>query len=103
MCCNTKQWEQGGGILKLLANNIKKYRKIKRATQKEMVKQIGIGRTALSRIETGAYFPSAKTMKKISDYLDVPIGDIFFNKDVSGNNTNNMLVTIQQDEATREK
>ncbi|MFJ5768892.1 helix-turn-helix transcriptional regulator [Psychrobacillus sp. NPDC093180] len=70
-----------------MANNIKDYRKIKSATQEEMAKHIGIGRTALSRIENGAYSPSAKTMQKISNYFNAPIGDIFFNTDVSKNDT----------------
>ncbi len=60
-----------------------------------MATQIGIGRTALSRIENGAYSPSAKTMKKISDYFNLPIGDIFFNTDVSKNNTASVLGTNQ--------
>lgn len=68
-------------------NNIKKYRKVKNITQSEMANQIGIGRTALSKIENGAYFPSAKTMKKISDFFNEPLGNIFFNTDVSKNNT----------------
>ena len=85
----------------MLANDIKKYRKLKRATQEEMAKQIGIGRTSLSRIENGAYFPSAKTMKKISDYLNVPIGDIFFNTDVSKNNTTEVLKADQSNDPLR--
>jgi len=90
-----------GGIPKLLANNIKKYRKMKSATQAEMAKQIDIGRTALSRIENGAYAPSAKTMKKISDYFNIPIGDIFFNTDISENNTEVILGTDQHDDPLR--
>lgn len=66
----------------MLANNIKKYRKIQGITQEEMAKEIGISRSALSRIETGSYFPSANTMRKISDYFNVPIGEIFFNPNV---------------------
>ena len=66
----------------MLGNNIRKLRNEKNITQAEMAKQIGIGRTALSKIETGAYFPSASTMKKISDYLDEPLGTIFFNENV---------------------
>lgn len=66
----------------MLANNIKMYRNIKGITQEEMAKEIGISRSALSRIETGSYSPSAKTMGKISNYLNVPIGEIFFNPDV---------------------
>lgn len=34
-------------------------------------------RTSLSQIETGAYNPSAETMRKISDALKRPLGDIF--------------------------
>ncbi|MBO0602529.1 helix-turn-helix transcriptional regulator [Sporosarcina sp. E16_3] len=79
----------------MLANNIKKYRQTINATQEEMATQIGIGRTALSRIENGAYSPSAKTMKKISDYFNLPIGDIFFNTDVSKNNTKGVFETDQ--------
>ena len=85
----------------MLANDIKKYRKLKRATQEEMAKQIGIGRTSLSRIENGAYFPSAKTMKKISDYLNIPVGDIFFNTDVSENNTLGMMKADQSNDPLR--
>ncbi len=85
----------------MLANNIKKYRLIISATQEEMATQIGIGRTALSRIENGAYSPSAKTMKKISDYFNLPIGDIFFNSDVSRNNKLSVLGTDQYDGPSR--
>ncbi|WP_269049798.1 helix-turn-helix transcriptional regulator [Sporosarcina sp. G11-34] len=85
-----------------MANNIKRYRKIGNITQEEMAKQIGIGRTALSRIENGAYSPSGKTMKKVSDYFNVPIGDIFFNTDVSENDTRSMLRADQYDETSSE-
>ncbi|REB08722.1 XRE family transcriptional regulator [Sporosarcina sp. BI001-red] len=72
----------------MLANNIKTYRKSKGITQEEMARDIEISRSALSRIETGSYSPSAKTMGKISNYFKVPIGEIFFNPDVLYNNTN---------------
>lgn len=91
MCCRTKQKYLNEGMLNLLTNNIKEFRKIKKITQEEMAKQIGMGRTALSRIENGVYFPSAKTMEKISNYLNEPLGDIFFNSNVSKNNTNGAL------------
>ena len=82
----------------MLANNIKEYRKMKRATQEEMAKQVGIARTSLSRIENGVYLPSAKTMKQISDYFNVPIGDIFFNADVLRNDTMWVMKVDQSDE-----
>ncbi|MFD1927812.1 helix-turn-helix transcriptional regulator [Sporosarcina siberiensis] len=71
----------------MIANNIKKMRQSKHITQAEMANQIGIGRTALSKIENGVYYPSATTMKKISDYLNEPLGDVFFNSDVLRNDT----------------
>ena len=85
------------GYLNCWLTTLKNIGKLISATQEEMSKQIGIGRTSLSRIENGAYFPSAKTMKKISDYFNVPIGDIFFNTDVSKNNTDVMLEANQYD------
>ena len=67
----------------MISNNIKTLRKQMNLTQAELAEQVGIGRTALSKIENGAYYPSAKTMKKISDVLNKPIGEIFFNSDVN--------------------
>ncbi|ARD48428.1 hypothetical protein SporoP37_09825 [Sporosarcina sp. P37] len=67
----------------MFANHIKELRKQMNLTQAELAEQVGIGRTALSKIENGAYYPSAKTMKKISDVLNKPIGEIFFNTDIS--------------------
>lgn len=71
----------------MLGNNIAKIRKEKHITQEQLANAIGIDRTALSRIENGAWYPRAKTMKLISDYLHMPIGDIFFNPDVLLNYT----------------
>lgn len=71
----------------MLGNNIAKIRKAKKVTQQELADGIGIGRTALSKIENGVFHPSAETMKAISDYLQVPLGEIFFNPDVLKNNT----------------
>ncbi len=65
-----------------LGNNIAKLRKERKITQQELADALGIERTSLSHIETGFYTPSAKTMKKISDYFQIPLGDIFFNPDV---------------------
>ncbi|WP_172964020.1 helix-turn-helix transcriptional regulator [Paenibacillus sp. Cedars] len=67
---------------KVLGNNIARIRKELKMTQQELADLIGIERTSLSQIETGAYNPSADTMKKISDTLARPLGDIFFNPDV---------------------
>ncbi|ULO08907.1 helix-turn-helix transcriptional regulator [Paenibacillus sp. 19GGS1-52] len=67
---------------KVLGNNIATIRKELKITQQDLADSIGMERTSLSQIETGAYNPSADTMKKISDALMRPLGDIFFNPDV---------------------
>lgn len=67
---------------RVLGNNIARLRKELGVTQQELADMIDMERTSLSQIETGAYNPSAETMKKISDALRRPLGDIFFNPDV---------------------
>ncbi|MEK5162019.1 helix-turn-helix transcriptional regulator [Paenibacillus sp. FSL R5-0527] len=66
----------------VLGNHIARIRKELNMTQQELAALIEMERTSLSQIETGAYNPSADTMKKISDALGRPLGDIFFNPDV---------------------
>ncbi|WP_411503455.1 helix-turn-helix transcriptional regulator [Brevibacillus centrosporus] len=66
----------------VLGNNIASIRKRKKITQQELADAIGMERTSLSQIETGRYCPRAETMKKISDYLKEPLGEIFFNPSV---------------------
>lgn len=73
---------------KVLGNNIALIRKELKITQQDLADLIGMERTSLSQIETGAYNPSADTMKKISDVLGRPLGDIFFNPDVLNFKTN---------------
>lgn len=74
---------------KVLGNNIAFIRKENNTTQQELADSIGMERTSLSQIETGAYNPSAETMIKISVALKRPLGDIFFTPDVLKFNTNN--------------
>lgn len=71
----------------MLGNNIAKLRKKKKITQQELADAIRISRTSLSKIENGVFYPSAETMKAISDYLQEPLGEVFFNPDVLKINT----------------
>lgn len=54
-----------------IGDNIRKYRKIKNITQKELGETIGISNTYLSDIETGRTNPSIKTLKKIAKGLGI--------------------------------
>jgi putative transcriptional regulator len=70
-----------------LGNNIANIRRKKNITQQELADEIGVVRTSLSHIENGLYAPSSETMIKISDALQEPLGDIFFNPNVLECNT----------------
>jgi len=54
-----------------IGDNIRKYRKIKNITQKELGETVGISNTYLSDIETGRTNPSIKTLKKIAKGLEI--------------------------------
>lgn len=51
--------------------NIKKYRRLKKMTQKNLGDAIGISNTYLSDIEIGRTNPSIKTLKKIASGLEI--------------------------------
>ncbi|MCM3739189.1 helix-turn-helix transcriptional regulator [Oceanobacillus luteolus] len=71
----------------VLHNKIKQLRKERKINQQELADFLGIERTSLSKIENMEYNPSAKTMLKVCEFFDLSIGDIFFNKSVSSNDT----------------
>ena len=71
-----------------IGNRIAEIRRSKKVKQQELADEIGIQRTSLSQIENGLYAPSSETMIKISDYLETPLGEIFFNPNVSKVDTN---------------
>lgn len=54
-----------------IGENIKRVRKEKRMTQKDLGEIIGISNTYLSDIEIGRTNPSIKTLKRIAKGLDV--------------------------------
>lgn len=54
-----------------IGTNIRKYRKEKNMTQKDLGSYIGISNTYLSDLEVGRTNPSIKTLKRIAKALDV--------------------------------
>ena len=56
-----------------LAENIRKVRKKKGWSQKELGEMIGSHLSHINRIETGKYKPSLDVLKKIADALDVSL------------------------------
>jgi DNA-binding XRE family transcriptional regulator len=66
----------------VIGNRIAEHRQKRGITQQQLADAIKIGRPALSNIENGKFQPSAKTMRVISDTLQTPLGEIFFNPSV---------------------
>ncbi len=64
--------------IKLIQENIKKYRKQKGLTQEQLSELAGISCDYLSEIERGKKVPSLKRFILIADALEIPY-DRFFN------------------------
>lgn len=65
----------------MLGENIKKYRKKKELSQDKLAKLADITLTTLVKIETGSNInPTIKTLKKISDALQVSIDELISTK-----------------------
>lgn len=76
----------------VMYNKIKQLRKDKGVSQQELADYLGIERTSLSKIENMEYNPSAKTILKICEFFDLPIGDIFFSSPVSSDETKKEVI-----------
>lgn len=58
---------------------IKNQRIIKGKSQKELANHLGIRRQSVSRWENNLAFPSLEHLYDLSEFLEVPIGDILTN------------------------
>ncbi len=59
-----------------IGDNIRKYRKKKNLTQKELGDIVGISNTYLSDMEIGRTNPSIKTLKRIAKGLEISYVDL---------------------------
>lgn len=67
-------------------NNLKVFRKERGLTQMKLSQILGITNDYLSSIERGKVTPGFKLAKRISDYFETTIDEIFFN-----NNSNKIF------------
>lgn len=70
-----------------VVKNIKRIRKKKGMSQKELICAVGLGTPMYSRIETGKTEPSLTTLEKIAKALNVKLSD-FFDNDANLENVN---------------
>ena len=65
----------------MLSENIKRFRKKNRLSQDKLAKLADVTLTTLVKIESGANDnPTIKTLKKITDALEVTVDDLLENK-----------------------
>lgn len=64
-------------FLKRLGNRIRVIRKEKKLRQVELGYRCDLDKQAMSRIELGDTNPTALTLKKIADALEVEVADLF--------------------------
>lgn len=55
---------------------LKQVRKLKKLTQAQLAERAGANEKHISKIETGVYFPTYKTLTKILKALDLTLEDI---------------------------
>ena len=64
-------------LRELLAQNIKKYRKIRGFSQEMLAEKAGTSTTHIGMIEIGKKFPSVSMLEKIASALDVDTPELF--------------------------
>lgn len=67
---NSKQWE----TYNVIGKNIKKYRKLKGMTQRELAEKLLLSESFIAKLESVTYQTiSVDTLKQIADILDVHV------------------------------
>jgi transcriptional regulator with XRE-family HTH domain len=61
---------------KLLGQRIKAIRKQKHMTQEQLAERVGVDARHISRVETGAHYPSMETLEQIAEGLERPMADL---------------------------
>lgn len=69
--------------IELIAKNIKRLRKLKGLSQKEICNTTGIPQGQYSRIENAKVEPSVSTIEKLAKAFEIPINEIFITNDIN--------------------
>lgn len=76
-----------------MKNTINALRKERGISQTKLALKIGISRQYLLEIEKGNSAPTINVAKKVSNYFNCSIDDVFFNKNVAHGLQNNSITT----------
>lgn len=69
-----------------VGENIKRIRRAKGLTQKELGKKLGISQSEIAQRETGRRNPKIETVQKIANALQVPVSEIYEQDSLSKDN-----------------
>lgn len=76
-------------LLRVIGENVKKYREKANLTQAELAEKIGIGTASVSRIERGEKRMKLETLRAFADALDISVGLLFYQE-----NKNELILTL---------
>ena len=68
------------GIRHIFIQNLKYYRKQAGLTQEKLAEKIGMSTSYIGDMEARERFPSAETIDKLADALDIPVSTLFGEK-----------------------
>lgn len=63
--------------------NLNRYMKIKNITQSDLINELGFDKSAVSTWVKGTRVPRTDKIKKIAEYLDIPVADLLFVESVN--------------------
>jgi transcriptional regulator with XRE-family HTH domain len=69
-------------IRKLLATNLKKYRKLNGFTQEKLAEEAHAAASYIGMVETGRKFPSAEMLARLAAALHIDTPDLFSTQDI---------------------
>ena len=64
-------------VLQALARKIKEFRRLKGWSQEELAGHSSVNRSYLAEIERGGRNPSVRSLLKIANAFEIPIGNLF--------------------------
>jgi transcriptional regulator with XRE-family HTH domain len=65
----------------MIGNNVAKLRNEKGKSLGQMARDVGAGRSHLSKIENGKRFPGFELLFRLAKYFNCKIEDLFYKKD----------------------
>jgi transcriptional regulator with XRE-family HTH domain len=82
----------------VLAENMKKYRKIQRISQEKLAEKIGTAPNYIAMIEVGKKFPSASMLERIAQALNVDTPELFTTSSVTFMSNSNKSIELMLQE-----